>query len=135
MTGTQEDHALPSAERPNEASSTASDGQPVASDGPRTARRSLIRRFWWIPGIAVAVLVVIVLVPLASGEPDGREWVAGAQGFIARAQDALYSIFPGYTIPGIDDPGLSTALAGLIGIAIVFLVIVGLGRLLARRRS
>lgn len=135
MTAAPEDHAVPSSERLTEPSPTASDGRAVEHDGPHTPRRSLLRRFWWIPGIAIAVLIVIVLVPFASGDPDGLEWVAGEQGFIARAQDALYSIFPDYTIPGIDDPGLSTALAGLIGVAIVFLVMLGLGRLLARRRS
>lgn len=98
-------------------------------------RRSLLRRFWWIPGIAITALVVIVLAPLASGDPDGLEWVAGEQGFVQTAQDALYRIFPNYTIPGIDDPVLSTVLAGLIGVGIVFLIMFGLGRLLARRRT
>ena len=111
--------------------------QPGPEDGlpAEPPRRSLLRRYWWIPGIAITALVVIVLAPLASGDPDGLEWVAGEQGFVQVAQDALYRIFPDYTIPGVDDPLVSTVLAGLIGVGIVFLIMFGLGRLLARRRT
>ncbi len=95
------------------------------------------RRFggaWWLVGLAIAALVVIVLAPLASPDPDGLERVAEDHGFIDTARDALYSIIPDYTVPGIDG-NLSTILAGLVGIAIVFVVMLGLGRLLARRRG
>jgi hypothetical protein len=93
-----------------------------------------LKRFWWVGGLAIAALVVIILAPLASGDPDGLEWVAGEHGFLATAQDAAYSIIPDYAVPGVDDPVLSTILAGLIGIVIVFLLMVGLGYLLRRRR-
>ena len=76
-----------------------------------------------------------LLAPLASGDPDGLEWVAGEHGFIDTAQDALYSIIPDYAVPGVDDPVLSTILAGLIGVVIVFLLMIGLGYLLRRRRA
>ena len=62
---------------------------------------------------------MIVLAPLASPDPDGLERVAGDHGFLGTAQDALYSILPDYTIPGVDG-NLSTILAGLIGVVIVF---------------
>jgi hypothetical protein len=101
-------------------------------DRSSTNRRS---RWWWVVGLAIAALVVIVLAPLASPDPDGLERVAEDRGFIDRAQDALYQILPDYSIPGIDDPFLSTVLAGLIGVAVVFALMVGLGRLLARRRA
>ena len=94
-----------------------------------------LKRFWWVAGLAIAAVVVIVLAPLASGDPDGLEWVAGEHGFIDTAQDALYSIIPDYAVPGVDDPVLSTILAGLIGVVIVFLLMIGLGYLLRRRRA
>jgi hypothetical protein len=94
-----------------------------------------LKRSWWVAGLAIAALVVIVLAPLASGDPDGLEWVAGEHGFLDTAQDAAYSIIPDYTFPGVDDPVLSTILAGLVGIVVVFLLMVGLGYLLRRRRS
>ena len=91
------------------------------------------KRYWWAIGLGVAALVVVVLAPLASADPDGLEAVAEDHGFIGTAQDALYSIIPDYTVPGIDDPVVSTILAGLIGVGVVFLAMVGLGRLLRRR--
>jgi hypothetical protein len=92
-------------------------------------------RRWWVVGLGIAALVVIILAPLASPDPDGLERVAADKGFLAQAQAALFSILPGYAIPGIDDPTVTTILAGLIGLLIVFGVVWGLGRLLARRSS
>jgi hypothetical protein len=99
-----------------------------------SARRSVVGRYWWVVGLAIAALVVIVLAPLASADPDGLERVAEDHGFLATARDALYSIIPDYTVPGIEG-NLSTILAGLIGVAIVFGLMVVLGRLLVRRRG
>lgn len=96
--------------------------------------RGRLGRYWWVAGLAIAAIVVIVLVPLASRDPDGLERVAEDKGFLESAQDALFSILPGYTIPGVDG-SLSTILAGLIGVAIVFGLMVVVGRLLARRRG
>jgi cobalt/nickel transport system permease protein len=92
-------------------------------------------RAWWLVGVAIAVLVVIVLAPLASPDPDGLERVAQDAGFIAAAQDPSYSILPDYTVPGVEDGTLTTIVAGLIGVAIVFGIIWGLGVLLARRSA
>jgi hypothetical protein len=99
-----------------------------------SARRSVVGRYWWVVGLGIAALVVIVLAPLASADPDGLERVAEDHGFLATARDALYSIIPDYTVPGIEG-NLSTILAGLIGVAIVFGLMVVLGRLLVRRRG
>ena len=96
--------------------------------------RSRLSRAWWIAGLAIAAFVVIVLAPLASPDPDGLERVAEDKGFLGAAQDALYTIIPDYTIPGIDGT-LSTILAGLIGVALVFAAMILLGRIVARRRT
>jgi PDGLE domain len=97
--------------------------------------RIRLGRRWWIAGLAVAVLVVIVLAPLASGDPDGLERVAGDTGFVGQASNMISGLLSGYEIPGIGDPAVSKVVSGLLGVAIVFLVIVGVGRLLARRRA
>lgn len=94
-----------------------------------------VRRFWWVVGLAIAGLVVIVLAPLASSDPDGLEAVAEDTGFLGSAQDAIYSILPDYSIPGLDDPVISTIASGLIGIAIVVLAMYALGRWLRRRHA
>jgi hypothetical protein len=92
-------------------------------------------RTWWIVGLAIAVFVVVVLAPLASPDPDGLDRVAEDTGFIGAARDVLVGVLPDYTVPGIESPVVSTIVAGLIGVAIVFGVAVLLGRLLSRRKA
>lgn len=93
-----------------------------------------MHRRWWVAGLAIAVLVVILLAPLASPDPDGLERVAEDRGFISQAEGTLFAVLPDYTIPGLDDPAVTTIVAGLIGVAIVFVLMWGLGTFLARRR-
>ena len=99
----------------------------------RPSKRPALSRYWWVAGLAIAALVVVILAPLASSDPDGLERVAEDQGFLGSARDALFSIVPDYAVPGVDG-NLSTILAGLIGIVIVFGTMTLIGRLLARRR-
>jgi cobalt/nickel transport system permease protein len=84
-------------------------------------------------GGGMIALALAVLSPIASGNPDGLEWVAEEHGFIDTAQEALYSIIPDYTMPGIADPNLSTIIAGILGVVIVFGVAYGVAR--AERRA
>lgn len=80
-----------------------------------------------IGGILIA-LVLVVFSPLASSHPDGLEWVAEQQGFIAAAKDAFYNIVPDYTMPGISNPALATIAAGVLGVVIVFSLAYGVAR-------
>lgn len=109
---------------------------PASSLAPTPAGpRSRLGRRWWVAGIGIAAVIVIVLAPLASSDPDGLERVAEDQGFIERATNFWSGILSGYEIPGIGDPRLSTILSGLLGVAIVVGVMFLLGRVLARRRA
>ena len=83
-------------------------------------------------GVLIAGLVAASSAWLASGDPDGLERVAEDKGFIDAAEDPGYEILPDYTIPGIDGE-LSTALAGILGVAIMLGVGLGAGYLLRRR--
>ena len=96
---------------------------------------SALRHYWWILGLAIAAIVVVVLAPLASADPDGLGAVAGAQGFLSNAKSALYSIIPNYAFPGVDDPATSKILAGLVGVIIVASLMYLIGRSLARRKA
>lgn len=109
---------------------------PAGSPTPvATPPRSRIGRWWWAIGIAIAAVVVIVLAPLASSDPDGLERVAEDQGFLERAQNFFSGLLGGYSIPGVDNEWLSTVLAGLLGVLIVVAIVLILGRVVARRRD
>ncbi len=86
---------------------------------------------WALAGLGIALLVVL-LAPYASPYPDGLEWVAGQQGFLETALDAPYELLPDYTIPGLGETGLSTIVAGIVGVLVVTAVILLVGRLLNR---
>ncbi len=88
---------------------------------------------WIVAGIILALMVVF-FAPLASGSPDGLEWVAEQAGFLDTAVDAPFQILPDYTIPGLGETGVSTILAGVVGALIVAGVTFGLGRILRRQR-
>ncbi len=103
------------------------------TDQHASSAPSRSRGRWILGGIGISALVVVVAAFLASGDPDGLERVAEDQGILGRAQDALYAILPDYTMPGMDDPVVSTILSGLVGIAIVFGIMWLLGQSLARR--
>jgi PDGLE domain len=94
-----------------------------------------LKRYWWAVGIGLSVLVVMALAPLASGDPDGLERVGDDLGFNEAAQGPAYEILPDYTVPGLDDPVLSTIASGVIGILVVVAIMLLVGRLLARRRA
>jgi PDGLE domain len=93
----------------------------------------MIRRYWWLAGLLVAALVVIVLAPLASSDPDGLERFAIDSGFVEQGQAASYEILPDYSVPFLGDGTASLIVAGLVGVALVFSAVWLLGRLLARR--
>jgi multisubunit Na+/H+ antiporter MnhB subunit len=111
------------------------DLHPAPAPAPAGQASRTRGRGWWIAGIVIAVLVVVILAPLASSDPDGLERVAEDQGFIGQAENLVNGILGDYAIPGVDDPAVTTILAGLLGIAIVVGIMVLLGRVLARRRT
>jgi cobalt/nickel transport system permease protein len=72
----------------------------------------------WIGGLAIAVLLA-VLSPLASANPDGLEWFAQQTGFLATAQRPAFELLPDYLIPGVSNAGLSAILAGILGVVLI----------------
>ena len=102
---------------------------------PRADSRSRVGRWWWVIGIAIVALVVVVLAPLASSDPDGLERVAEDAGFVGQAQNVVGGLLGDYAIPGINDPTVSTILSGLLGVGILLLVVFLVGRVLARRKA
>ena len=106
----------------------------VGSDAPAPAPKGLLARYWWVVGLAIAGLVAALAAAFASGDPDGLDSVAIQRGFEEVGKEPGFQILPDYTIPGLDG-SVSTVIAGIVGIAIVFLLVFLFGRLLARRRK
>lgn len=95
-------------------------------------RRRGLGRWWWLAGLVLAALVVVVFAPLASGDPDGLNRVAETLGFAQREHPAPYEIVPGYEVPFLTG-NASTIVAGLLGVLVVFALIWLIGRFLARK--
>ena len=71
----------------------------------------------------------------ASSHPDGLERVAENMGFIEKAEDPSYELFPDYTVPGGLNKFLSNGLAGLLGTIASFCLVILVGKLIARKKQ
>ncbi len=107
------------------------DRAPAAPASTGSGRRRIL---WIVAALAIVAAIVVILAPLASPDPDGLESIAEQQGWLSTATSAVFDIFPDYTIPGLGGSA-STVVAGLLGIGIVFLAMLGLGWLLRRRNA
>jgi cobalt/nickel transport system permease protein len=88
----------------------------------------------WAFGLGIALLLA-VLSPLASANPDGLEWVAQKQGFLEAARGPFYNLIPDYVLPGVSNEALATILAGIVGTLIVFGVALGIAVVRRSRKA
>jgi hypothetical protein len=87
-------------------------------------------------GLAVALLVAGGVSLLASDQPDGLERVSIDQGFADGAREsAIDSPLGDYSVEGADNDGISTALAGIIGVLVTLLLTVGILKVVQHRRK
>jgi len=84
---------------------------------------------------AAAVIIAGMLSPFASGFPDGLEWVAEKYRFLHESAPAFVSPMPDYALPVISNEAISTAAAGIIGVAVTFLIAWSVARVLAPARN
>jgi cobalt/nickel transport system permease protein len=82
---------------------------------------------WIVAGVIVSILAVFIS-PYASGNPDGLERVAEDLGFLEVGIDAPYRIFSDYSIPFLGNSAPSTILAGIVGITLVMVLVIIVGR-------
>lgn len=97
-------------------------------------QQSVLGKYWWVGGIAIALAIVFVLAPNASSDPDGLEKVAEDNEFIDEGEDPGYEWLPDYSIPGVENEYWSTVLSGVIGVGIMVVVVGGLAFGLTRVR-
>lgn len=83
---------------------------------------------WFVVGLTVTVFVAVVVSQLASGQPDGLEYVADQQGFADQAEDHDLAEAPlaDYGENLDTDDRIATGVAGLVGVAAALLVGLGL---------
>ncbi len=96
-----------------------------------------MRRKEILVGLLIALVVAVALSPFASSFPDGLEWVAEKLGFIEKGEGepVVRSPAPDYTFPFVkEDSFWATSLSGLLGVILVFIIIVVLGKLLISKK-
>ena len=79
-------------------------------------------RGWVVAGVLIS-LVVVLLSPMASADPDGLEHVANDLGFLGAGQSAPFALLSEYTLPFLGSTPLSTILAGAVGVFVLLAVI------------
>lgn len=89
-----------------------------------------------ISGFIASLFLAGVVSFYASSNPDGLEKVAEDIGFIETAQDHTYveGALADYGVKGVENPRLSTGLAGVIGVVATGVVSTGIF-MLVRRKS
>jgi cobalt/nickel transport system permease protein len=87
------------------------------------SRRALV-----LVGLLVALVLAGGVSYWASSAPDGLNKVAADQGFDKGAEDHRLDDSPlaGYETDGVGDSRLSGGLAGVVGVAVTFLIVGGL---------
>lgn len=87
-------------------------------------------------GLALSLFLVVFISPFASPQPDGLEKVAEQKGFLERGEGRTLwrsSPLPDYTAPVIKNKSLATGMSRLIGTLGIFLIAIGVARLVASR--
>lgn len=95
------------------------------------------RRGFVLAGLLVTILLAGGLGYWASDSPDGLNRVAVDEGFNAHEREPVTSSSPmaGYESTGVDDPWLSSAVAGVTGVAICFALAGGAAFVIRRKRG
>ncbi|MEM2447158.1 MAG: PDGLE domain-containing protein [Candidatus Bathyarchaeia archaeon] len=85
----------------------------------------------YIKALVLILVGFAVMLPLASTYPDGLETVAETLG-VEESEPLWRGLMPDYTLPTIENPYLSTLLAGLFGTFLVLALSFALGKVLSR---
>lgn len=88
-------------------------------------------------GLMIALIIVVMLAPLASGSPDGLERVAEDLSFLDKAEveTLISSPIPDYVLPGLQNETLAGRIAGIIGTLLTFLAMYILIKLIRVNRK
>ena len=84
--------------------------------------------------ILLSIMIAILAAFFASANPDGLEKVAETLGFIEKGAERT-SLMTDYTVPIISHEGISTSLAGILGIFITLGLFWGIALAFKRRQA
>ena len=89
-----------------------------------------------VAGLATALVLVVLVAPHASSSPDGLERIAADTGIDrdARPSAAADGPLAHYGAAGVDGATAGTIVSGVAGVALTFVVVVGVMWVLRRRR-
>ncbi|MFA6410976.1 MAG: PDGLE domain-containing protein [Candidatus Buchananbacteria bacterium] len=85
--------------------------------------------------LAISVLVGGIFSIFASAFPDGLEKVAENYGFINQAKISFPALIADYAFPKVGYEPLATALAGIFGTILTFLLILFLGKVIIKTKQ
>jgi cobalt/nickel transport system permease protein len=105
--------------------------------GDADEHRASFGRMEILYGTLLVLGIILFILPFASGWPDGLERVAANLGFEHKAVSSplVASPFGDYHFPGIGSPAGATAVAGLIGAVVVFVLGIGLAGIFRIRHA
>ena len=86
-------------------------------------------------GLGICFLLALFLSPFASSSPDGLEKVAETKRFASKGEEWKFwkhAPLPDYEISWIKNKNVSTAISGLVGTLAIFLLALGIGRLIKK---
>ncbi|MEM3459559.1 MAG: PDGLE domain-containing protein [Candidatus Bathyarchaeia archaeon] len=86
----------------------------------------------YLKALILTLVCLAILIPFASNAPDGLESVAETLG-IEKHEPIWSGLMPDYSIPAIDNPYLSTLLAGIAGVFLVLGVTFLLGKTITKK--
>jgi len=85
----------------------------------------------YLEALILILIALAVLIPFASNLPDGLEKVAESLG-IEEHTPTWTGLMPDYALPTIEDPYISTLLAGTLGVFFVLGVAFMLGMVITK---
>ncbi len=86
--------------------------------------------------LVLSAVAVALAAAFASTNPDGLEWVSKGLGFATSPEKAeALAPFGSYEVPALGSSFLSTFIAGVIGVAAVFVIVLLAGRIIYGRRG
>jgi len=95
-----------------------------------------------IYGLGIALIMACGISLFASSHPDGLERVAidlfGGEEEMEEqieGKEVMHSPMPDYVVPGIKNETLAASLAGLIGVLLMFVLVIGIGKLLKKENN